>query len=117
MSAVIQLSQRRRVERKETHWDAIAILGDLVIRGTIRDFSRCGLFFEPDVSYNGAFVQGDDVLDELQAGDNMTLTILNAEGKPQLLTSMEVRWVGESRAHGCCGFGAELESSHIRLAA
>ena len=116
MSALIQLSQRRRTERKSTNWDAIATLGTLAVRGTVRDFSSLGLFFEPEVSYDGAFVQGADALGELEVGDVLDVTLINQDGKPQLHTSMEVRWMGESCRHECRGLGAEFQRQ-LRAAA
>ena len=108
MSAMVQMASRRRIDRQPTNWDAVAQLGDLVVRGTVRDFTRLGLFFEPEVSWDGTFVQGADVLDDLLVGDILTVTLMDRQGHPQCRVPSTVRWMRASSQHDCQGLGVEF---------
>jgi len=108
MSAMVKMQETRRVERRVTNWSGVARLGDLVVRGTVRDYTRFGLFFEPEVGWDGWFVQGGGVLDGLEVGDRVDITVMNRRDQPQCHMPATIRWMGASGQHQCQGFGVEF---------
>jgi len=107
----------RRAERKLVTWNAIARCGDLLVRGTILDWTIHGLFFEPTLGYDRGFVADDAILDGLEAGDKLEIIVAAENKVPECQFSMEVRWLGYSQTHACYGFGAERIAESMRLAA
>ena len=99
----LAVAQKRRIPRESVTWDAQAQVGDLVIQGTVRDWSVYGLFFEPDLATDGGrFYEGPEILDEMGKG----LVTVKVHG---LILDTKIRWTGRSDCHGCYGFGSEFQ--------
>jgi hypothetical protein len=109
---VMEITHNRRAPRHQVEWSASATVGDLVIQGTVKDYSVMGLFFEPEIATNNnEFFKGPDVLDLLEDGD--IVTVRESRG---LVFESAVRWMGKSQANGCYGFGCEFENVYCKAA-
>ena len=98
----------RAIPRKAVDFEAEAQIGDLLILGKIRDFHSQGVFFEPtDMAYvDGEFGDGQNALEALRPGDVLNVYILDSKGNRGIKLEAHIRWMGQSMAHGCAGFGA-----------
>jgi len=98
----------RRIPRADVDWSATARVGESgIMTGRVLDHSAYGFFFVPEVSYLQGFVEGESALDEIDFGEEITLSI-TSRGKEAVTMQAVVRWAGYSQRHGAYGLGAEI---------
>ena len=102
---------QRKIERKEVCFEAEVRQGDLLVKGTVRDYSLYGLFFEPEIATDGnEFFQGEDILDQLDSDGGLQVSCKG------ILYSSKIKWQRKSTQHGCFGFGCEFEKYEEKVA-
>ena len=86
--------------------------GYATVRGRVLDCSAGGLFFAPEIGYDGAF--GEVELDD----GPVYVTVEDDQGRAFMVGHAEVRWQGHSQAHGVEGMGLQWTAGQAqRLAA
>ena len=110
------MNDRRRYPRKSVEWGARLIQGNMIMLGTIRDWSMGGFFFTPVVSFAEGFSEGDQGVEAASLGE-ATLVVEDSHLNPGISVPVSIRWIGKNTTHECAGIGMENLAAHIRMAA
>ena len=105
----------RVLRRIATAWPAECMIDGEVVRGTVRDVTSKGVFFQPEhAARDGRYythLEGGRVAER----DASVVLRLLYQSIPDVEVRGRVRWTGISDIHGCGGFGLEFTDLPVML--